>query len=314
VEPRWWIGAVGEEAEADRARLAGFEATKTRHPGGTWGGTQTGVAGGRRDRPALPAPRSAESVDGSGFASLRERAESFPLGLRVLAVRFESVMRIGGGTFSTVWQAIDRSSAKKCVLKVIQKRRWNPSEETIQREMLHENILRLDEVLRIGDFVVLRLEDTISDLTITSEAASLPLVVAWCDQVASAVEFAHDRGVLHRDIKPGNCLVTGENVLKLCDWGSAIRLGDGGLVAGIAGTPGFWAEEVEAGERYGTAADIYSLGRTFRKLLTRFWATLPASFREVVYAMAHLDADSRPKMPEVRRALADLRGWLGDGS
>jgi serine/threonine protein kinase/ABC-type phosphate/phosphonate transport system substrate-binding protein len=90
--------------------------------------------------------------------------------------------------------------------------------------------------------------------------------------MARAVHYAHERGVLHRDIKPGNILIDAQGRPHLTDFGlaklssnSATELSDSG---GMAGTPAYMAPEQARGERLSRSADIYSLGTVFYELLT----------------------------------------------
>ena len=88
-------------------------------------------------------------------------------------------------------------------------------------------------------------------------------------KMAGALESAHGLGILHRDVKPANILVTDYGEPALCDFGIARVSGGFKTAAGIfAGSPAFTAPEVLSGEAPTMASDVYGLGATLFAALT----------------------------------------------
>ncbi len=105
-------------------------------------------------------------------------------------------------------------------------------------------------------------------------------------QVATAVSFAHARGILHRDIKPANVMIGEFGEVYLVDWGIAVRLGeDGTTTATLSGTPQFLAPEMlDASLSQGPWTDVYLLGATLHFVLTGKPRHLGAGLLETLMA------------------------------
>ncbi|MFN7727439.1 MAG: protein kinase domain-containing protein [Rubrivivax sp.] len=139
----------------------------------------------------------------------------------------------------------------------------------------HPHIARLYDAGITDDGQPFLAMELISGQSLTRHAQGLPLAgrLALFQQVLAAVSFAHGRLVIHRDLKPGNVLVTPEGEVKLLDFGIARLLGDGepapagtGL-SGQAFTPDCAAPEQLAGQPLDVRADVYALGVVLYELL-----------------------------------------------
>jgi tRNA A-37 threonylcarbamoyl transferase component Bud32 len=199
---------------------------------------------------------------------------------RVVAGRYELLDRIGQGAMGTVWRAQDLVLTRDVAIKEVRLPGLMPDED---RKVLRERTLREARVsAKLNHPGVVTVYDVIeADGTpwIVMElvaARSLEQVLAQDGplpprQVASigvkllgALASAHAAGIVHRDVKPGNVLITGDGRAVLTDFGIATLDGDPGLTqAGmVMGTPGFCAPERIRGEPASPASDLWSLGAT----------------------------------------------------
>lgn len=123
-------------------------------------------------------------------------------------------------------------------------------------------------------------------------------------QVCNAVEYAHSKGILHRDIKPQNVLVGAFGEVQLCDFGVALRLEKARDPLPMAGTPAYMAPEMVASGVLDARTDVYLLGATLHHVLTGQARHLGKTVRETLLAAA----ESKPfaYAPSVPTALAAL--------
>ncbi|WP_124707724.1 serine/threonine-protein kinase [Gordonia insulae] len=202
----------------------------------------------------------------------------------LVAGRYRLRSRIGGGGMGTVWlardQLFDRDVAVKQVISTeglsdetadnVRKRAMR--EGRIAAKLAHRNAIAMHDVaLDSGEpWLVMEYLPSRSVAQILHATGTLGVQQAAQigAQVADAMAEAHTAGIVHRDIKPGNILITttGRNagLVKITDFGISRAKDDVSLTkAGvITGTPAYFAPEVARGAEPGEASDVYSLGAT----------------------------------------------------
>ncbi len=205
---------------------------------------------------------------------------------------------VGRGGMATVWRAIDAGMGREVAIKVARPEKADEilREGRIIAGLQHPNIIPVYDIATLDDsrpFYVMKL---LIGRTL-DELASIPLVrrIDILKQVCLAVHFAHDKGVIHRDIKPTNIIVGELGEVFLADWGIARFEDEPVDTAVILGTPGFLAPEQFCGESVGGdyATDVWALGCTLcHSLIGR------SPFPTELTAMLHAYAIQKPpQMP-----------------
>jgi serine/threonine-protein kinase len=219
--------------------------------------------------------------------------------------RLEGV--VGSGGMALVYRAIDREQEEPVAIKMLadnlaadpELRQRFAREAALAKRLSHPNVVR---VLGSGEadgraFIVLEYVDG-RDLAeeLRREGPLEPARVAELGaQAAAALAHAHERGLVHRDVKPHNLLLTGEGTLKVSDFGIA-RVVDGTQLTQIGtvlGTAAYLAPEQAAGEEVTAAADVYALGAVLYELLTG----APPQSASTVAELVHRRAEGEPPPP-----------------
>ncbi|MHB8814318.1 MAG: serine/threonine-protein kinase [Steroidobacteraceae bacterium] len=188
------------------------------------------------------------------------------------------IERIGAGGQGEVWRAHDESRGVDIALKVLApSAARNPTawdalerEHAIASRLQHPGVLQVLPPERFEDVVVLPMElASGGDLSRLRGAGYLEIVPALLE-AAEALEYAHARGVVHRDLKPGNVLFDSRGRVKLADFGIAALLPSAGaaLARGTGHSPFSASPEQLRGEPPSAADDIYGLGALAYELLS----------------------------------------------
>jgi len=192
--------------------------------------------------------------------------------------KYRSPTEIGRGAMGVVYKAWDDAFKRWVALKVIpdtgrlEDRARFRREVEIARSFHHPNIVALYEVTYLGSKHVIVME-YIEGKTLSGASVSPKRAAELVAFVARAVQYAHSRGVVHRDIKPQNILVDESGRPYLMDFGLAKWLETPSSVTSVGtamGTPGYMAPEQAVGimTRVDRRTDLYSLGAVLYELLT----------------------------------------------
>jgi hypothetical protein len=199
--------------------------------------------------------------------------------------RYEVVSLIGEGSTAWVYRARDPDIGRTVAVKVLKNEKGFDPEylNRFQREaqsaggISHPNIVTIYDVGSVDGTPYMTMEylDERSLADILADGKKLPLsqILLIAVQLAGALDYAHRRGIVHRDVKPANVLLLhGGTTVKLTDFGIARRRSSDDLqqtVAGaVLGTPRYMSPEQVAGRDVDGRSDLFSLGAILYELLT----------------------------------------------
>ena len=263
----------------------------------------------------------------------------------VLAGRYRLADQLGRGGMGTVWRAHDEVLGREVAVKEVvlppaigDKARDDLIERTRREARLaarlnHPNVVTVFDVVEEDGrpWLVMELVPSRSLTEIVeSEGPMSPARAARLGlQLLAALDAAHRAGILHRDVKPGNVLVTADGRVVLSDFGIARLEGDPALTGTglIMGSPAYMAPERARGDAVGPASDLWSLGATLYTAvegrpafsrdgavptLTAVVTDSPDPFRlagplaPLLTRLLDRDPDVRPDSAEVRAALREV--------
>jgi len=189
--------------------------------------------------------------------------------------KYKILSTIGSGGFGTVYLAEDTWIDKKVALKVPHKQGVDFGELLREPRLLatlnHPNIVAIltaEKQERVF-FIVMEFVpgETLESIVATHGALELPLALDYTCQICNAVDHAHRHGVLHRDLRPSNVIVSDSGLLKVADFGTSRFLEIAAHGTTVIGSPPYMAPEQFQGKAV-FASDIYSLGVTMYQMLT----------------------------------------------
>ncbi len=212
--------------------------------------------------------------------------------------RYEIQRRLGSGGMGTVYVAHDPVLGRLVGIKVFHSDLDIPdARERFAREarsaaaLAHPNIVAVYDYgeFRGQPFIVMEYVpgETLAD--VIRQRTAVPLIdkLRWVEELCGGAGFAHQRSVVHRDIKPGNLMIDRSGRLRILDFGIARVLALASKTTGmLSGTPGYMAPEQILGDAVDQRADIFSIGAVFYELLSYREAfpgeTLPAITHKIL--------------------------------
>ncbi len=247
----------------------------------------------------------------------------------MVAGRYKIQRWLGGGGMGRVYEALDIELHEQVALKILKPGLTEDALERFRREVKltrriqHPNVARMFDIGDSDTTKFLTMELVVGEALARSCGKPLPYprVLDLGKQIASGLAAAHDKGVIHRDLKPDNVLVervTGRAVLT--DFGIARGVDDPSVtqVGSVVGTPRYMAPEQLAGREVDARSDLFALGVILYELVmgTRPWsgdnaiaiavaqatqkpepidARVPAAFAAAIMICIDLDPSRRPQ-------------------
>jgi eukaryotic-like serine/threonine-protein kinase len=199
----------------------------------------------------------------------------------VLAERYEIVRLLGSGGMGAVYQAIDRELQRNLALKTIRADLASQKNilERFKREVMvssqitHRNVVRVYDLGSSGRLRFLTMEYVEGkslDAVIGPTGMPPEKVAPILRQICQGLEAAHERGVIHRDLKPQNIMIEPQGRVAVMDFGLASTTDGGGLTraGALLGTPDYMSPEQALGQKLDRRSDIFSLGIIAYEMLT----------------------------------------------
>jgi serine/threonine-protein kinase len=228
--------------------------------------------------------------------------------------KYKILSTIGSGGFGTVFLAEDTWIDKKVALKVPHKQNLDFGELLREPRLLaslsHPNIVSVVTAEKQDNVFFIVMEyvpgETLESVISRTGALELQTALDYTCQICNAVDHAHTQGVIHRDLRPSNVIVTESGLLKVADFGTSRFLEIAAHGTTIIGSPPYMAPEQFKG-RAVFASDVYSLGVTMFEMVTGslpYESPTPADIERL--ARGELLVAARLRNPKVPKVISDI--------
>ncbi|MEU8010433.1 serine/threonine-protein kinase [Micromonospora parva] len=244
-------------------------------------------------------------------------------GAQLLDERYRLIEQLGAGGMSVVWRGYDEVLGRQVAVKVLASRLASDRafrhririEAQAAARLCHPNITNVydyGESEQVGltvPYVVMELVDGGSLATRLGRESRLPWreAVTIGAEVSSALATAHARGVVHRDVTPGNVMLTSTGV-KVVDFGISALVGESekGPDGALLGTPAYLAPERLDNGQVSPATDVYAVGLLLYRMLTGRLPWQASTTTQMLRAHMYNDPDPMPPVPGLPDEVTDL--------
>src|SRR3954466_9733511 len=228
--------------------------------------------------------------------------------------KYKILSTIGGGGFGTVYLAEDTWIDKKVALKVPHRQGVDFGELLREPRLLaslnHPNIVTIMTAEKQENVFFIVMEyvagETLESMIARTGPLDIPIALDYTCQICNALDHAHRHGVLHRDLRPSNVLVSESGLLKVADFGTSRFLEIAAHGTTVIGSPPYMAPEQFHGKAV-FASDIYSLGVTMYQMLTGMLPYETPSPSDLAKLMSgELVRNPRLVNPAIPKAISDI--------
>jgi predicted Zn finger-like uncharacterized protein len=239
-----------------------------------------------------------------------------PLLGRVVNGQFKIVRKLGEGGYGAVYEAKDVNLERRIALKVMLPSRAASREYVAKffreartaAQLSHPNVVAVHGVGLDKDnniyFLAMEFVEGRTLHDVLQERGPMPVedAVNFIEQACRGLAAAHERNIIHRDIKPGNLMITPSGAIKIADFGLAKVYEGETAQSTVIGTPYFMPPEQFEGKAKDGRTDIYALGVTFYYMLTLQRAHTGAGPAQILLSVMTKEPTSvlehRPELPE----------------
>ena len=225
--------------------------------------------------------------------------------------RYEVIEELGHGAMGVIYKAfdpmLDRLVALKTVGFELSREEGEAFERRFYREarsagrLNHPNIVTVHDVGKADAVAYIAMEflqgRSLRDILDSGVVLPIERIVDIAAQVADGLAFAHQAGIVHRDIKPPNIMVLENGGVKITDFGIAMfRTGSRTLAGTVFGSPKYMSPEQVVGREVDGRADVFSLGAVLYEMLTGFAPFFGGDLEAVLYQVLN----EMPALPTTR--------------